>query len=103
MLIYAFLAGLFLTNSLPHLVKGITGQSHMTPFKRVSPAWLNIIWSFINIYLGLLFLQLSGGHFGDLSKLNSFAWSFLIGALFIAWADARMFSNPKAGFPWFKD
>ena len=85
-LLYAFLAGMFLTNAIPHLVKGITGQSHMTPFKRVSPAWLNIIWSFVNVYLGLLFLQMSGGHFGDLTRLDSFAWSFLAGAFFEAFA-----------------
>jgi hypothetical protein len=103
MLIYAFLAGMFLANSLPHLVKGIAGQSHMTPFKRVSPAWLNIIWSFINIYLGLLFLQLSGGHFGDVSKLDAFAWSLLAGAIFMALADAWLFSKPNARFPWQKD
>ncbi|MDP2585716.1 MAG: hypothetical protein Q8P29_02435 [Candidatus Levybacteria bacterium] len=103
MLIYAFLAGLFLTNSIPHLIKGISGQTHMTPFKRVSPAWLNIIWSFINIYLGLLFLQMSGGHLGDIINLDSFAWSFLIGALFIALADANLFSKPDARLPWHKD
>lgn len=100
---YAFLAGMFLANSIPHLVKGIAGQSHMTPFKRVSPAWFNIIWSFINIYFGLLFLQMSGGHFGDISKLDSFAWSFLGGALFMALADAWLFSKPNARFPWQKD
>ncbi len=55
---YAFLAGAFLANCLPHLVKGISGQTHMTPFKRVSPASLNIIWAFVNIYLVLLFLNM---------------------------------------------
>jgi len=103
MFIYAFLAGLFLTNSIPHLIKGISGQTHMTPFKRVSPAWLNIVWAFINIYLGLLFLHLSGGHIGDITRFDLFAWSFLIGALFISLADASLFSDPNARFPWHKD
>ena len=102
MLIYAFLAGMFLINGIPHLAKGITGQSHLTPFKKPSPAWLNIIWSFVNIYLGLLFVQLSGRRLGDLTKLDSFAWSFLIGALFMALADAWLFSKPNARMPWQK-
>lgn len=102
-LLYAFLAGMFLTNAIPHLVKGIAGQSHMTPFKRVSPAWLNVVWAFVNIYLGLLFLQMSGGHLGDLTKLDSFAWSFLVGALFMGLSDAWLFSKPNAKLPWHKD
>lgn len=101
--LYAFLAGMFLTNAIPHLVKGIAGQSHMTPFKRVSPAWLNVVWSFVNIYLGLLFMQVSEGRLGDLTKLDSFAWSFLIGALFMALSDAWLFSKPNAHLPWQKD
>jgi len=100
MLIYAFLSGMFLTNCIPHLIKGVSGQTHMTPFLRVSPAWLNIVWAFINVYLGLLFLQLSGRHLGDLTMLDSFAWSFLIGALFMGLADAWLFSKPNARFPW---
>jgi hypothetical protein len=103
MLIYAFLAGMFLVNGIPHFVKGITGQTHMTPFKRVSSAKLNIFWAFINFYFGLLFMQLSGGHLGDITRLDSFAWAFLIGAIFMAWADAWLFSKPNARFPWHKD
>lgn len=102
-LLFAFLAGMFLTNGIPHLVKGITGQSHMTPLKRVSPAWLNIVWAFVNFYFGLLFVQLSGGRLDNLTKLDSFAWSFLIGALVIALSCAWLFSKPNARLPWQKD
>lgn len=102
-LFYGFLAGMFLANGIPHLVKGIAGQSHMTPFKRVSPAWLNVVWAFVNAYLGLLFLQMSGGNFNDIAKLDSFSWSFLVGALFMALSDAWLFSKPNAKLPWHKD
>lgn len=100
---YAFLAGSFWANSIPHLIKGVSGQTHMTPFKRVSPAWLNVVWAFVNIYLGLLFLQMSGGNLNDLIKLDSFAWSFLVGALFMGLSDAWLFSKPNARLPWHKD
>lgn len=102
MLVYGFLAGMFLINGIPHLVKGISGQTHMTPFNKVSSAGVNIIWAFVNIYFGLLFLQMSGGRLGDLTKLDSFAWSFLIGSLFMALADAWLFSKPDAHMPWQK-
>jgi len=103
MLIYAFLAGMFLANGVPHFVKGITGQTHMTPFKKVSPAWLNIVWAFINFYLGLLFVQLSGGHLGDVTRLDSWAWSFLAGAIILSFTAAWLFSRPNARLPWQKD
>lgn len=53
-LLWYFVAGFFLFNSVPHLVKGITGQTHMTPFKRISSPELNVVWSFTNIVLGEL-------------------------------------------------
>lgn len=102
-LLYAFLAGMFLANAIPHLVKGIAGQSHMTPFKRVSPAWLNVVWAFINVLLGLWFMGLSGGNFNDLIVLGVYSWSFMVGALFMALADANLFAKPNARLPWHKD
>ena len=101
--VYAFIAGMFLANGVPHLVKGIAGQSHMTPFKRVSPAWLNVVWAFVNFWLGLLFMGMSGGNFNDLIVLDAYSWSFTIGALFMALSDAWLFSKPNARLPWQKD
>jgi len=94
-LLKSFFAGLFLFNSLPHLIKGITGQTHMTPFKRVSSAYLNILWAFANIILGLLLLvrPLTGNAM----------WAFLVGGFFISMADAQLFSKPDARLPWHKD
>ena len=95
MLLKSFFAGLFLFNSLPHLLKGISGQTHMTPFKRVSSASLNIIWAFVNIILGLLLL---------VRPLTGLAmWTFLTGGFLISIADAQLFSKPNAKLPWHKD
>jgi hypothetical protein len=35
--------GLFGTNAIPHFVRGITGQRHMTPFVSESSALLNVL------------------------------------------------------------
>lgn len=40
--------GLFGTNAIPHFVRGITGQRHMTPFGSESSAVLNVLWGSAN-------------------------------------------------------
>ena len=95
LLVKSFFAGFFLFNSLPHLFKGITGQTHMTPFKRVSSPYLNLIWAFMNLVIGLL-LTLR-----PLTGINM--WVFLAGGFFISLADAQLFSKPNARLPWQKD
>ncbi|MEK7534105.1 MAG: hypothetical protein AAB600_02095 [Patescibacteria group bacterium] len=102
-LLYAFLAGLFLANGVPHFVKGITGQTHMTPFKRVSSASLNVIWGFVNFLIGFFFMNLSGESFRAIASLDSFSWSFMFGVVFMALSDAWLFSKPNARLPWQKD
>lgn len=108
LLVWYFLAGFFGFNGIPHLVKGITGQKHMTPFKRVSSPQLNIAWSFANFLISMFFLGLAtqvGGFVlpwnGGLSGLNF--WAFFAGAAAVAFNLAYFWSNPKARLPWQKD
>lgn len=102
MLIRAFFSGMFLFNSLPHLVKGIAGEKHMTPFKRVSSPSLNIIWAFANIAFGVLILGLDAT-----SRLNALSgtncWAFLAGGFIMSLLDAQLFGKPDARLPWHKD
>ncbi len=104
-LLWYFLAGAFGINAVPHLVKGITGQTHMTPFARVSSPVLNIIWAFVNV-LGALFLfGLASGKGGlvvpwqagleDLKLLATLGGAFVNAAYL-----ANFWSNPKAKLPW---
>jgi hypothetical protein len=93
--IQMFFAGLFFTNGLPHFIKGITGQTHMTPFKRVSNSYLNIIWAYVNFSVGLMLLG-----FYDLGIKS---WAMFVGSFFMAMMCAQLFSNPNAKFPWHKD
>lgn len=95
-------------NSVPHLVKGITGQSHMTPFKRVSSPILNIIWGFINVVIALFLYGVASGQ-GDLTLpwdanlAGVNLWATLAGALVVGLWLASFWSNPNARLPWQKD
>ncbi|MCX7928614.1 MAG: hypothetical protein N2558_02930 [Patescibacteria group bacterium] len=101
-IVKAFFAGLFLFNSLPHLIKGVIGQSHMTPFKRVSSPYLNLAWAFLNIGISLVLVETDQQ--AECSKFLS-GWSllsFFVGGIFISFANAQLFSNPNAKLPWHK-
>ena len=89
-LIPSFFAGMFFANGLPHFIKGITGQTHMTPFKRVSDSYTNVIWAFVNFVIALLILGID-------------IWGLVIGALAMSLMCAWLFSNPNAKLPWHKD
>lgn len=57
---FAFLAGIFLTNAVPHFVMGVTGHLFPTPFASppgvgLSTSVENVLWATINILLGMLF------------------------------------------------
>lgn len=99
----AFFAGMFLANGVPHFVKGVMGQTHMTPFKRVSDAYTNVVWGFVNFVFGVLILGFSS----DTGRVNqptgmSF-WVFALGVFVMSMMAAWLFSNPKARLPWHKD
>ena len=53
-LVLGFAAGLIIINGLPHFVKGITGQKHMTPFGKPSSAIVNVWWGWFNFVVGLV-------------------------------------------------
>lgn len=104
-LLWYFFAGFFAWNGIPHMVKGITGQTHMTPFARVSSPVLNVIWGFCNVVTTLFVLGLASGNGGltlpwdaNLTGIN--LWVFLAGALIVGVFLASFWSNPKAKLPW---
>jgi hypothetical protein len=101
-LLLGFLSGMFLVNSIPHLVTGINGKSHMTPFAKNSSAMVNVIWAFINIIVGIWILVYSQHGITDVFAFDNFSWSFWGGALFMALGCAWLFGNKNARFPWFK-
>ncbi|MBS3809686.1 MAG: hypothetical protein KGY38_05995 [Desulfobacterales bacterium] len=98
-LIGAFISGLFLFNAIPHMVQGICGKSHMTPFARRSRPVVNVIWAWINIIIGMIILKAS------LPQACSWVWggAFFLGCLVISIYLAFFWSDPEARLPWHKD
>lgn len=100
-LVIYFFAGMFAFNSLPHLVTGIAGNEHMTPFGKDSAATLNVLWGFLNIAIAVLLLNFTRDGIRFPSAMDTVA-AFLIGGLLISLMDAGLFSNPNAKMPWWK-
>jgi hypothetical protein len=60
----AFFAGAFLSNAIPHFVKGVCGDRFPTPFskppgKGLSSALVNVLWGLLNILIGFLLYRVS--------------------------------------------
>ena len=70
-----FLAGFFLTNTVPHFVHGVSGDSFPTPFahppgKGLSSPMVNVLWALANLFVGYILLRA-----GKVSQTNK--WSLL--------------------------
>lgn len=54
-------AAILLTNAVPHFVSGITGHAFQSPFaappgQGLSSAMVNVLWGFLNLAVGYVFL-----------------------------------------------
>jgi hypothetical protein len=96
--VLTFISGVLLFNAIPHLVRGICGDRHMTPFSRTSSAVTNVIWAWINIVIGGWLLMSVTAFNPAAGKVASFAAGAFILSLFLAW----FWSNPEARLPWHK-
>ncbi len=80
----AFFAGLFLANTVPHFVQGISGNSFPTPFaappgKGLSSPTINVLWALFNMVIGyILFRTGKVSHANKLSLLVFFIGIALI-------------------------
>jgi hypothetical protein len=57
--IACFFAGIFLTNTIPHFVHGVSGDKFPTPFahppgKGLSSPTVNVLWALLNLIIGSL-------------------------------------------------
>lgn len=107
-LVWYFLAGFCFANAVPHLVKGITGQTHMTPFKRVSSPVLNVVWSYVNLIFGMFILSLVTDGSGlvwpwEVSWNLNNTLAFLAGSIAVSLMAAKLFEGPNAKLPWHRD
>ena len=100
-LVLYFLAGMFAFNSFPHLISGIIGNKHMTPFGKESSAVLNVLWGFLNIAIAVFILSFTKAGIQP-PPAPEYVIAVLVGGLVMALIDASMFSNPNAKMPWWK-
>ena len=71
---YVF-AGVFLTNSVPHLVIAMTGRRNRTAFGRHSSPFVNLLWSGLNATSGYLLVRFADRR-EDGNAPDSTAWQF---------------------------
>jgi hypothetical protein len=83
----AFFAGLFLANSIPHYVNGISGNQFPSPFANPpgfgnSSATINVLWEAANLFFGYVLFRLSRSRFKDgVSMLIIFAGIVCMGVI----------------------
>ncbi|MDP4208545.1 MAG: hypothetical protein Q8928_07000 [Bacteroidota bacterium] len=91
-----FFAGMFLSNFIPHYIKGVTGESFPTPFanppgKGLSSPMTNAIWALANLVVGFLLFK-----FGKVSLSNELSLiPFFIGFVVITMVSVKNFSNEQ--------
>jgi hypothetical protein len=85
-----FLFGLFAANGVPHFVKGITGEKHMTPFGKPSSAQVNVIWGVLSFYIAFWLFTWASGY-----EYNIFPASLAVagGVLVIGSLCTRLWSD----------
>ncbi len=89
----SFLAGLLICNAMPHLAAGLRGEAFPTPLAKprgvgLSSPLLNMVWGWVNLFLGLVILPRLV-LFSPLPPLHNslflcFALGFLLAGLYLA-------------------
>ena len=97
-IIIFLLIGLFAFNGIPHLVKGITGQNHMSPFAQSSGPVVNVLWGICNLIIAWVLW-----YFVETDGAVITKWiSFFVGALIVSVYLASFWKDPEARLPWHK-
>lgn len=89
-----FLAGMFVANAAPHFIKGVTGEEFRTPFKRPSPAWVNVLWAGLNLLVAWGLWHYAGMH-RSLTHSIRYDLTFAIGGLVMSLALAWIFASEQ--------
>jgi len=84
------LSGGFFANGVPHYVKGVIGNRHITPFKNPSSAPANVLWGSANFLVGL-WIGIGATAFGV--PLPLAGTTMIIGGGLIGYALARRWQN----------
>lgn len=85
-----FFGGVFLANTIPHLVAGVSGRAFQSPFAKppgvgLSSSLLNVVWALVNLAIAWLLLVRVGSF--DIHEFGSIVpagLGFGLMALFLA-------------------
>ncbi len=101
------LAGVLLTNSVPHLVVAVTGKRNRTAFGRHSSPFVNLLWSGMNAASGYALFRLADRQQHGKSP-DSTAWQLPYGVgclalsvfgVFYAWFTSRSVGADESSTP----
>jgi hypothetical protein len=92
-----FFAGAFLTNAVPHFVKGVCGDRFPTPFakppgKGLSSATVNVVWALFNMVVGWILLEV--GRLPDGNRTSLLV--FFLGVIALGIMSSANFSKKHA-------
>ncbi len=98
-LVSYFFGGMFLANTVPHLVSGLTGRAFQSPFakppgKGLSSSTVNAVWGFFNLVVAYLLLVRVGNF--DLRSIANVA-ALGLGVLLISLQSAKHFGQFHGG------
>lgn len=82
-IIWSFIAGLLMVYGVPYFFGGIKGKEHTTPFGNKS-AKANVVWGWIVLGAGALFLHIAHNHAHPVRGFIFFAIGALIAGLWLA-------------------
>ena len=98
-LVSYFFGGMFLANSVPHLVSGLMGRPFQSPFAKppgqgLSSSTVNVLWGYFNLLIVYLLIL----HVGDFQlKLWTNVLASGCGALLMCLIAARQFGQFYGG------
>jgi len=92
--IAGFFAGGFLTNAIPHLVNGISGNAFPSPFANppgqgLSSPLTNVLWALFNLLVGYLLFR--GSKINSKTKMGLFV--FFVGMILISIMSSIVFMD----------
>ncbi|MGD1106318.1 MAG: hypothetical protein ABR865_04680 [Terracidiphilus sp.] len=85
-----FFGGAFLSNSLPHLINGISGRAFQSPFakppgKGLSSSTVNVLWGFFNLAVAyVLLLRVGIFSLHDIPQVLTLSAGFLLMSVMLA-------------------
>lgn len=94
-----FCGGLFLANSVPHFVNGISGRRFPTPFASPpgvgeSSPLVNVVWGMVNFLIGYVLIFGVGDSVGGLAfDPLMVGLGALVASLGLAWQFGRVHEN----------